>query len=147
MVDLDERRQLLESAGLTVLDDAWSSPAPAPMEAWRPIISGAATPAATVQRDETGEYLATADRQWESLSAFVGVIGPDGDFLISVAGEGASTAPWAHVRHTGVISLSSRLGQVPGEPEFVTMAVDGTAVCGVTTEEYEVWIVTASLTV
>jgi hypothetical protein len=39
--------------------------------------------------------------------------------------------------------LAQRLGSVEGEPEFVAMSLDGRVSCGVTTEEYEVWILTA----
>ncbi|MBC6457913.1 hypothetical protein [Actinomadura sp. HBU206391] len=33
------------------------------------------------------------------------------------------------------------LGDRPGQPEFVTLSTDGGALVGVTTEEFEVWLI------
>ncbi|KJY42726.1 hypothetical protein VR41_06605 [Streptomyces sp. NRRL B-1568] len=33
------------------------------------------------------------------------------------------------------------LGERPGQPEFVTLSMDGEALLGATTEEYEVWLI------
>jgi hypothetical protein len=67
------------------------------------------------------------------------LFGKRGEFLISVAGEDAVTAPWAHVRRTPKMVLAQRLALTKGKPEYVAMSLDGHIVCGVTTEEYEVW--------
>lgn len=131
---------LLESAGLMVLDSAWSGQVPAPMKAWRPIVSGAATPAARVRIQEGGRHLPEVQEKWEEIAENSALFGERGEFLISVAGEGAVTAPWAYVRRTPKMALAQRLSPTKGESEFVAMSVDGRIVCGVATEEYEVWI-------
>lgn len=144
-MDLEARRLLLESAGLTVLDSAWSGQAPVPIEAWRPIISGAATPTARVRVQEDGRHLPEVQKKWEEIAGNSALFGEQGEFLISVAGEGAAMAPWARVRRTPKMTLARQLAPADGEPEFVTMSIDGRVVCGVTTEEYDVWIVAERL--
>jgi hypothetical protein len=144
-MDLERRGSLLKTAGLTVLDEAWSGEAPDPMRAWRPVISGGATPAVRVRIADGNEYLPEVQDHWENVAEQVGIFGDDGDFLISVAGAGAAKAAWARVRRASAMRLAQYLGSVEGEPEFVTMSMDGRVVCGVTSEEYEVWIVTAEL--
>jgi hypothetical protein len=113
------------------------------MKAWRPIISGGAKPAVRIRTLEANGYLPEVQDQWVRLSEEIGIFGDQDDFLISVAGAGAANAPWARVQRTGAMRLAQRLGSVDGEPEFVAMSLDGRVACGVTTEEYEVWIVTA----
>jgi len=132
---------MLESAGLAVLDSAWSGQAPLPMEAWRPVIGGAATPTARVSIQKERRHLSEVQEKWEEIAGASALFGERGEFLVSVAGEGADTAPWALVRRTSKMTLAQRLGLIEGEPEFVAISVDGRVVCGVTTEEYEVWIV------
>lgn len=144
-MDLEARRLRLESAGLVVLDEAWSGAGPAPMRAWRPIISGGATPAARVRILEANRHLSEVQDQWEGIAEGLGLFGDKDEFLISVAGVGAANAPWAYVRRAGPLSLAQRIGSVEGGPEFVAMSLSGHVVCGVTTEEYEVWIVTESI--
>jgi hypothetical protein len=41
--------------------------------------------------------------------------------------------------------MANELALVTGEPEFVAMSMDGRVVCGVTTEEYDAWIVSGML--
>lgn len=91
------------------------------------------------------EYVPEVDRCWESVAEKLGVFGPGGDFLLSVGIDGMGALPWAHVRRGRNLSLARHLADNPGDPEFVTMSVDGRVVCGVTSEEYDVWIVEASL--
>ncbi|MFI5793428.1 hypothetical protein [Streptomyces sp. NPDC051677] len=141
LVDLEARRLLLESAGLSILDPAWSGQAPTPMAAWLPIISGSATPTARVRIQEEGRHLPEVEGKWRDIAESSALFGERGEFLISVAGKGAATAPWALVRRTPEMALAQRIASVGGEPEFVAMSVDGRVVCGVTPEEYDVWIV------
>lgn len=144
-LDLEIRRRMLESAGLTVLDPAWTGVGLSPMDAWRPVISGNAVPNARLPVTEAGDHLDAVEERWEGLCEQFAIFGESSDFLISVAGEGATEAPWARVRPAGRMRLAHVLGPVEGEPEFVAMSIDGTAVCAVTTEEYEVWIVASRL--
>jgi hypothetical protein len=144
-VDIGFRKQLLEQAGLSVIDPAWTDAPFAPMAAWRLVISGDAVPAATVRFDEQDEHLAEVESKWKELSAEAGLFNERGEFLISVAGVGSVAAPWALVRLNSSSTLASTLAPTRGNPEFVAMDLDGRKVCGVTSEEYEVWIVTGLL--
>ncbi|MEU9335000.1 hypothetical protein AB0D49_17800 [Streptomyces sp. NPDC048290] len=145
VLDFKDRRSLLESAGLLVVQDVWRGEAPEPMEVWRPIVSGEAEPAVRVHVLEANGHLSEVQKQWVRLSDEMGLFGKQGDFLISVAGVGAVSAPWAHVRRTNSMQLAQRLGFVRGEPEFVALSLDGRVSCGVTTEEYEVWVLAKSI--
>jgi len=141
-VDLEARKQVLEKAGLVVLDEAWVGPVPEPMTAWRPIISGAAIPTATVRILKEGRHLPEVQAKWEEIAEESGLFGDHGEFLMSVGGMAA--APWARVRRTLHMHLAHRLGPKEG-PEFAAMAMAGSVVCGVTTEEYDVWILATVL--
>jgi hypothetical protein len=140
-MDLESRKRLLQSAGLTVLDAAWSGQMPQPMEAWRLIIGGEVTPSAVVHFLDNNEHLDEVESQWESIAENGGLFDSRGEFLISVAGVGSVNHPWARVRRNVGLSLARSLAPSVGEPEFVAMSIDGRVVCGVTTEEYGVWIV------
>ncbi|MFC5907925.1 hypothetical protein [Streptacidiphilus monticola] len=145
MMDLQARRTLLESSGLDVVDEAWSGSVPEPMAAWRPIISGDATPAARIPIQGPPGHLSEVQARWEQIASESGLFDAEGEFLVSVAGEGTANAPWALVRRMPEMVMAQKLGVVQGEPEFVAMSTSGHVVCGVTTEEYEVWILSALL--
>lgn len=136
---------MLESAGLTVLDPAWTGAGPTPMDAWRSVASGNAVPNARVPISDTADHLDAVEERWESICEQFAIFGETADFLISVAGEGATEAPWAWVRRESRMRPAHVLGPIEGEPEFVAMSTGGSAICGVTTEEYEVWIVASRL--
>ncbi|MFG3282548.1 hypothetical protein [Streptomyces sp. NPDC048111] len=70
-MDIESREQLLQSAGLTVLDAAWSGEAPEPMEAWRLIIGGEVTPSAIVGFLDGCAHLDEVQSQWESFAEMV----------------------------------------------------------------------------
>ncbi|HZP52130.1 hypothetical protein [Actinocrinis sp.] len=143
-MDIGSRKRLLERAGLSVIDPAWDGARIAPMAAWKLVIGGDAVPAATVRFDDGGGYLCDVESTWRELSAQAGLFGEKGEFLIGVAGVGAATAPWALVKLNPRSDLAGQLAPVHGNPEFVAMDVESRTVCGVTSEEYEVWIVTGS---
>ena len=143
-MDIGSRTRLLEQAGLSVIDPAWDGARIAPMAAWKLVIGGDALPDATVRYDDRGEYLSDVESTWRELSAEAGLFGEKGEFLISVAGVGAATAPWALVKLNTWSDLAGQLALVHGNPEFVAMDVESHTVCGVTSEEYEVWIVIVS---
>lgn len=140
-MDLDSRTRQLEAAGLTVVDSSWAGPAPSPMAAWKLLIGARVVPRVTVRIAENGEHLREVESEWEALASDAGILGnPDG-FLISVAGVGAATAPWALVKGASPLQLARELAPTHGSPEFVTMDLGGRNVCGVTSEEYDIWIV------
>ena len=140
-MDIAARRSKLETAGLVVLDEAWGELDVETIDVWKPMITGQYTPCSAVPFQPQNAHSRKVDREWERLAQQVGVFGPGGDFLISVAGAGAGSIGWAHVRRTDEMRMAQHLGQYRGEPEFVTLSMDGRIGCGVTTEEYEVWVV------
>ncbi|WP_406642542.1 hypothetical protein [Amycolatopsis sp. WGS_07] len=139
------RSGMLRASGLVVLEASSSFDGPAPMDAWRVIISGNAVPTARVATDSEFDYLSEVDRTWESVAEELGIFGNDREFLISVAGSPIGRLPWVRVRPARDLSLARHLVNNPEEPEFVAMSVDARVICGVTTEEYEIWIVGADL--
>lgn len=136
---------MLRASGLMVLEASSSFVGPAPMDAWRIIIGGNTVPTVRVATDSEFDYLSDVDRSWESVAEELGIFGNDGEFLISVAGSPIGRLPWARVRPDQDRSLARHLVSNPGEPEFVAMSVDARVICGVTTEEYEIWVVGAEL--
>jgi hypothetical protein len=86
------------------------------------------------------------ETKWESIAEDCGLFGSRREFLIHVAGVGAAKHPWACVQRNSGLSLAHHLAPDAGGPEFVAMSIDGRMVCGVTTEEYDVWIVCKGFT-
>ncbi|GAA1287767.1 hypothetical protein Psi02_70330 [Planotetraspora silvatica] len=114
------------------------------MEAWRLIIGGEVTPTAMVPTLDGIDQWDEVEAVWDSVARDSGIFGGRNEFLISVAGPGAADAPWAHVRRDSRPKLAHHSFSPVGEPEFVTTSLDGRCVCGVTTEEYAVWVVARS---
>ncbi|MEV4602968.1 hypothetical protein AB0K15_36920 [Amycolatopsis sp. NPDC049253] len=139
------RTELLRKSGLAVLDTNYSAGGSRPSDVWRLAASGSTVPAATVEVLPDFGYLEEVDRQWQFLAEERGLFGEDGEFLISVAGERVGRLPWARVRRLGRMALAHHLVAYPGEPEFVAMSRDARVMCGVTTEEYDIWIVAGDL--
>ncbi|MEV0675984.1 hypothetical protein AB0I60_05615 [Actinosynnema sp. NPDC050436] len=135
-----DRTAMLTAAGLEVLGTLDLAGDLAPAEAWRRVVSGTARPTVEVP-DDTADADDRVDAEWRELALRHGVLADDGTFLISPPGSGAFTAPWTAVRLTDHTHLARHLTTNPNEPEFVTASADGTAIVGVTTEEYAVWLV------
>jgi hypothetical protein len=144
-MNLEDRERLLREAGLSVLDGAWTGEVPSPWAAWRLIIGGDVVPDVRIADVEDDAHLDGVESAWERIAESAVLFGGDGEFLISVSGVGSVDAPWALVRRGPRMRLAHVLAPYPGEPEFVAMSVDGRRVCGVTTEEYDVWIVQADI--
>ena len=135
--------ETLARAGLTLLGEAGT--AEDAQSAWRVFVSMDAEPSVRIS-DELGEISgAVLDQVWSVVARQTGVISDDGEFLLSVSGVGAAQRPWLHVRADGIPSVRE-LGPNPGEPEFVASSLDRSATVGVTTEEYEIWILVADAT-
>ncbi|WKU43347.1 PE-PGRS family protein [Streptomyces sp. VNUA116] len=136
--------QLLADAGLEAGgsgDAGHAATALRPLAAWRPVIAFDAAPAAAVRRDSP-DLVAELNAQWYRLATERGVIGADGAFLINVAeGRTPVSGGWTRVRLAAQWDLAGVLGERPGQPEFVTLSLDGEALLGVTTEEYDVRLV------
>ncbi|MFI9827510.1 PE-PGRS family protein [Streptomyces sp. NPDC051913] len=122
----DELVERLGRAGLDVVGERRVEEVlPVPF-AWRYLL---AEPTATVVAERTG-LAGELNARWHRLASEAGIFGADGVFLISVQGCDG----WVRVR----------LGDgwdLVGVPEFVTMAQDGDALVGATTEERAVRLV------
>ncbi|MFC4517907.1 PE-PGRS family protein [Streptomyces ehimensis] len=113
-----------------------------PRAAWRPVIAADAEPAVAIRRDNP-DLIVELNTQWHRLATERGIIGTDGALLINVAGSPGEPAAhqWTRVRLAAQWDLVGVLGERPGQPEFVTLSADGDTLLGVTTEEYEVWLI------
>jgi len=138
------RDEILIRAGLTVIRDGSPLPAVSPLDAWSKIIGVAVVPEFVV-RNEGPDHLVNIDQCWHQISKREGVLGDDCSFWIHVAGAGALQQEWRKVRISGKLEVARSLGPKPGEPEFLTLSANGQVLCGVTTEEDGIWIVTARL--
>ncbi|HEX7661179.1 MAG TPA: hypothetical protein VF444_17040 [Pseudonocardiaceae bacterium] len=140
-VDLEARKHLLESAGLRVVDLVWGEPVPEPMAAWRLLIMCSVVPTATVPIAPRAAHLPAVEAKWEKLAQDAGIRDSEDGFLISVEGACADDVRWARVKPNQPLDLASKLGLDYGNPEFVATDTAGRNVCGVTSEEYDIWIV------
>ncbi|WP_392672343.1 PE-PGRS family protein [Streptomyces sp. LN785] len=139
----DGYAELLRRAGLEVVGDGRDKDVVPPSAAWRPVAAFDAAPAVAVREDRP-DLVAEVNAQWHRLATEHGVIGGDGVFLVhTAAGAGRGRGPrrWTRVRLTGRWDLAGVLADRPGRPEFITVSVDGVALLGVTSEEYETWLV------
>lgn len=135
--------ELLQRAGLEVVGHGRAGDARPASVAWRPVISGGAVPTVAVRNDHP-DLVAELNRQWHRLAVEHTVINSNGEFLINVAGHSCRSRwceHWTRVRLTEQWDLAGVLGPRPGQPEFVAMSTDGESVLGVTSEEYEVWLI------
>ncbi|WP_327351026.1 hypothetical protein [Streptomyces sp. NBC_01304] len=130
--------ELLSRCGLEVLEVPLPDSLPAPRRA-AGITFGGSEPAATVPFN--GPHLgARVDEAWLRIAHEQQLVDGQGRFLITTGMEG----PWVPVRLQGDLHLAEHLvgaNARPGHAEFITMALDGSVMCGVTTEEYDVWLV------
>lgn len=137
----DQAVARFERCGLEVLGLVESETLVDTGRAWRLI----ANLDATVRVPIEGENLADrVDAAWLEQARTSGVIAEDDTFLIATGYE----KPWLKVRWTPHARLAANLiseaNATPGEAEFVTLAEDGGVMCGVTAEEYYVWVISDS---
>ncbi|MGW7414420.1 PE-PGRS family protein [Streptomyces sp. NPDC054863] len=103
--------------------------------AMRPIAAGDAVPTSAVRLDAVDPFAAT-DAEWFRLATAHGLFGEDGGFLVTL-GDGG----WFRVRLGEEWRLAEVLRSQPRCPEFMTLSPDGRTLIGVTTEEYEIWLI------
>ncbi|MFF5075294.1 hypothetical protein ACFY2R_29945 [Micromonospora olivasterospora] len=111
--------------------------------AWKPIVSSLARPEWSVALT-ANDAVEQVERQWRRLVHERGLASGDGTLLISLTRQD-DDGGWVVVRLPDGPLVLDALGPNPGEPEFVAMSLVGDVVCGVTAEEYELWVVCARL--
>lgn len=134
-----ETEGLLRCSGLVVLRTVTDERLPSTDRAWH-AAAGVDRPTTAIPLD-TADLSTAVDAAWLRVARQCGVIGDGGTFLIALSRH----EPWTEVRLGPNIQLAENLvgeNSRPGQGEFVTMAHDGSVTCGVTTEEYDVWITT-----
>lgn len=138
----DELAELLQRAGLEIVEGPPTEVVLPPRAAWRPVVSFEAEPIVAVRLDRP-DLVAELNDQWHRLAVKAGIVGKDGVFLIDVAGNwtDCATRAWTRVRLAAQWDLAGVLGERPGRPEFVTLSTDGITLLGATSEEYEVWLI------
>lgn len=130
--------ELLRRCGLVPLGTVEGGGLPSPEWAWH-VTAGVRAPSAAVPL-VGGELAARVDAEWLRLARRHGVVDDQDTFLVSLS----RSRPWTAVRLTDGFRLAEYLagdGAPASQAEFITMARDGSALCGVTTEEYDVWVV------
>ncbi|PAZ17111.1 PE-PGRS family protein [Streptomyces sp. SA15] len=138
----DQLAELLRRSGLEIVGERRVEEVLPPWFAWRRVIGFQAEPTVTVRADRP-DLVAEINRQWHRLASEAGILDGDGAFLISVAAAwtGAAGGLWTRVRLTAEWDLAGVLGERPGQPEFLTLAMDGDTLLAATTEEYDVWLI------
>ncbi|MEV7737802.1 PE-PGRS family protein [Streptomyces sp. NPDC088921] len=138
MSGADELVELLGRAGLEVVGERRVEEVPPPPVLWRHVIGSETEPTVAVP-DDRPDLVAELNAQWHRLASEAGILGGDGVFLIDFSGN--QDRSWVRVRLTDGWDLAGVLGPRPGQPEFLTLSLDGAAMVGATTEEYAVWLV------
>jgi hypothetical protein len=128
--------ELLGRAGLEVVGEARVEEVLPPPFAWRHVIGWETEPTVAVA-DDRPDLIAELNAQWHRLATEAEILGGDGVFLICASGSPS----WVRVRLTDGWDLAGVLGPRPGQPEFLTLSLDGDTMVGATTEEYAVWLV------
>ncbi|CAM5433567.1 hypothetical protein SALBM311S_07052 [Streptomyces alboniger] len=138
----DETCDLLRRAGLEIAGDWRVEEVLPPSMAFRRVIGFETEPTATVRTDRP-DLVDSVNREWHRLAIEAGLLDGDGVFLIGVAGTCSCGTPhsWTRVRLTADWDLAGVLGERPGQPEFVTLSLDGDALVAATVEEYDVWLI------
>lgn len=130
----------LEASGLRVLDFDRSPRLPDVRRAHLAFAGYEVKPTTTVSRahpDASSEL----DRQWNSLTTSARLTDEEGEFCMLAPGPGSHEIGWIRVKDPIGTNLPSRILAATGDPEFLTVSVDGQTLCAVSDEEYDHWIV------
>ncbi|MFF4533964.1 hypothetical protein ACFY1P_32430 [Streptomyces sp. NPDC001407] len=111
---------------------------PTVLDAWRIMANVSAEPVKRV-RQAAPDALAEVDYQWLRYARRTALFADDHSLLITVAGPGSAEYGWFPVRWVEGAELASNLVD-HGSPELIAMSMDGRRICGVTTEEYDYWV-------
>ncbi|MEU9406909.1 PE-PGRS family protein [Streptomyces sp. NPDC048281] len=134
----EELDELLGRAGLELVADPCVEEVVPPAVAWRHVVERSAEPIAEVALDHP-ERVAELNERWHRSASESGLLDGDGVFLLDFHGNAGRR--WTRVRLTAGWDLAGVLGERPGQPEFVTLSLDGDALVGATTEDRTVRLV------
>jgi len=135
----------LEAAGFVVIEALYrSTDIPEESVAWRRVTSSLAKPNYTVPHG-AGDGLRGLEANWRRIAIECGAVAADGRVLVSLTKLGSGGGGWTLVSLPQEPIDMSRLGPHSNEPEFVAMSTTGNLICGVTAEEYEMWIICTRL--
>ncbi|MGP3981416.1 hypothetical protein [Streptomyces sp. KR80] len=132
----------LQSSRLEVLEIQGNQPGPTVDDAWTVVANINISPKAKAPRDHVGRE--SVNTVWQSQAESAGVFSTNGEFLITAVTTGCSQVGWVRVRRTPEIDVSA-LTDDQGGIEFIALSPDRQTLCAVTTEEYEYWIVSESM--
>ena len=107
--------------------------------AWKAFSSAHADPVVRISDSLEEVSLATLEQTWNSMAEQLGVVSGDGEFLLTVSGEGTFGLPWFHVRASTAVAVRD-LGMYPREPDFIASSLDRSVSIAVSTEESDFWI-------
>ncbi len=132
-------RETLRSCGLTVLEGDPPSSAPMPVTAIHYVTGVEAEPSSSVEKRGPAA-LDEVYRRWQTDTSGRLINSEVGEFFILPPGGGGASAGWIRVRDATGTSLPSRIAELTGSPELLSLSVDGSYLCAITEEDDEYWI-------
>lgn len=132
--------EIIDGSGLTRLGQAGT--AEDVQSAWNSFSSVRAEPVVRISDSLEEVSLALLDQTWRAMADRLGLVSSEGEFLLTVSGEGTFSLPWFHVRADEGVAVSD-LGTYPGEPDFIASSLDRSVSIAVSTEESDFWILVA----
>jgi hypothetical protein len=129
--------EIIDGSGLTRLGQAGT--AEDVQSAWKSFSSVRAEPVVRISDSLEEVSLALLNQTWRAMADRLGLVSSEGEFLLTVSGEGTFGLSWFHVRVDEGVAVSD-LGQYPGEPDFIASSLDRSVNIAVSTEESEFWI-------
>ncbi|MFB7370799.1 hypothetical protein ACFC0D_13270 [Streptomyces sp. NPDC056222] len=141
--DPPEWQRRLETAGLVVMGRAVPDGFPEVMSAVYAVNGIEVQPSDSIS-DSLVDAAAELDRRWDARAAAVRLVSAAGEFYILAPGPGGHEVGWIHVADTVGRALPSRIAAATGSRSFIALSLDGTSLCAVSVEEYDLWIVTHS---
>jgi len=132
-------RENLRSCGLTVLEGDPPSSAPMPVTAIHYVTGVEAEPSSSVEK-RGPDALDEVYRRWQTETSGRLINSEVGEFFILPPGGGGASAGWIRVRDATGTSLPSRIAELTGSPELLSLSVDGSYLCAITEEDDEYWI-------
>ncbi|MFD7323106.1 hypothetical protein ACFV9D_18745 [Streptomyces sp. NPDC059875] len=82
------------------------------------------------------------DIRWHAEADKLEIHDANGEFLLRTSSPGSVRRGWLRVRDTVGDHLPSRITAATGYREFIAVSLDGRALCAVSVEDDEDWIVT-----